>query len=217
VPAAGEPEAIVLAPISPINQGKIAFNSAEDGDWEVFVINPNGTGRKQLTFNSAWDQDATWKGATQLAFRSGRNGGFDIYRMNADGSGQTRITTSLASLLLQETQVAYSPDGSRIAFEAGWEIYVMNANGTGITNLTNHPAFDSDPTWSPDGSRIAFVSTRSGNGQLHVMPAMGGGAEQITFYNDLGGTAIHPTGRRMASGSPSLGTARPTTRRRSTG
>jgi Tol biopolymer transport system component len=51
---------------------------------------------------------------------------------------------------------------------------------------------DSDPTWSPDGSRIAFVSTRSGNGQLHVMPAAGGAATQLTVYSPLGGTAIHP-------------------------
>jgi Tol biopolymer transport system component len=190
-PGSGSPDEIVVGP-PPIAQGRIAFESAEDGDWEIFTMSPNGSGRTQLTYNSTWDQNATWKGMSQLAFRSGRNGGFDVYRMEADGTQQVRISTSLASLLLTETEIAYSPNGARIAFQAGSEIYVMNANGTGIVNLTNHPAHDTDPTWSPDGASIAFWSTRSGNAQLHIIPAAGGAATQITFYESLGGTAIHP-------------------------
>ena len=189
-PVAGPDEIAIGLPQAA--QGKIAFESAEDGDWEIFSINPNGGGRTQLTFNATWDQSPTWKGSSQIGFRSGRNGGFDVYRMKADGSQQVRITTSLLSLMLTETDIAYSPDGSRIAFTAGWDIYVMNADGTGVTNLTNHPAFDSDPTWSPDGSRIAFVSTRNSPAELFTMPATGGAATQITFYNARGGTAIHP-------------------------
>ncbi len=189
----GTPEAEPkLGPNPRIGPGKIAFNSAEDGDWEIFVINPDGTGRKQLTFNSSWDQEASWKGNSRLSFHSGRNGGFDIYSMNPDGSGQTLITTSLASLFQTESNAVYSPDGSKIAYTSGWDIWVMNANGTGLTNLTAHPAFDNEPTWSPDGSRIAFQSTRNGPAELYVMNADGSSPSQITFYDALGGTAIHP-------------------------
>jgi len=67
----------------------------------------------------------------------------------------------------------------------------MKANGTAVTNLTAHAAFDSDPTWSPDGSRIAFNSTRNGPAELYVMNADDSSPTQITFYNSLGGTAIH--------------------------
>jgi Tol biopolymer transport system component len=84
----------------------------------------------------------------------------------------------------------------------GWDIWVMNADGTGMTNLTNHPSFDSEPTWSPDGSKIAFSSTRNGPAELYVMNADGSGVTQITFYNSLGGSALHadwsPNGQWIA-------------------
>jgi len=60
------------------------------------------------------------------------------------------------------TQLAWSPDGSRIAYvdpmpgEHG--IYVANADGTNPVRLTDGPN-DGDPSWSPDGTRIVFSST----------------------------------------------------------
>ncbi len=71
--------------------------------------------------------------------------------MNADGSGQTRLTNRAGS----DTSPAYSPDGSKIAFErasAGGptaEIYTMNADGTGETQVTNNATNDADPDWQP--------------------------------------------------------------------
>ena len=66
-----------------------------------------------------------------------------------------------------DTSQAWSPDGTRIAFETDrdgdFEIYVMNADGSGQTNLTNNPAAcDISPTWPPDGTQIFFRSDRGG-------------------------------------------------------
>ena len=41
-----------------------------------------------------------------------RDGNFEIYTMNADGTGATRLTNNAAD----DTQPAWSPDGTRIAF-----------------------------------------------------------------------------------------------------
>jgi Tol biopolymer transport system component len=91
---------------------------------------------------------------------------------------------------------AWSPDGSRIAFEA-WptedngEIYVMNADGTGAVNLTNDPAFDRWPAWSPDGTAIVFSSGRrvSVPGDppydLYIMNDDGSDVERITTSETL--------------------------------
>src|SRR5439155_6353674 len=64
---------------------------------------------------------------------------------------------------------AWSPDGSRIAFERWFppnhpdEIYVMNADGSGLKALLMkgcraipHCLSDDQPTYSPDGKRIVF-------------------------------------------------------------
>lgn len=61
-------------------------------------------------------------------------------------------------------RVAWSPDGTRIAFRNAlvdaYGIYTANADGSDIRRLTDGPN-DSWPSWSPDGTRIVFSSTRS--------------------------------------------------------
>jgi TolB protein len=46
--------------------------------------------------------------------------------------------------------------------------------------MTNDPNEDFFPVWSADGSHIAFLSERSGNPDLWIMPAGGGEARQLT-------------------------------------
>ena len=79
---------------------------------------------------------------------------------------------------------AWSPDGSRIAFESfrdrNHEIYVMNADGSDVIQLTDNRGFDRSPAWSPDGSRIAFDSDRDGNDEIYVMNADGSGQTNLT-------------------------------------
>ena len=76
----------------------------------------------------------------------------------------------------------------------GWstyEIYVMDANGGNQQRLTNHPNFDTQPSWSPDGKRIVFVSDRDEhvidndpgglpNYEIYVMDANGGNQRNLT-------------------------------------
>ena len=80
--------------------------------------------------------------------------------MNADGTDPRRLTRDAD----EDLSPAWSPDGSRIAFQSNRtgnnEIYVMHADGSGVTNITNTPdAGEFDPEWSPDGSKIAFAAT----------------------------------------------------------
>ena len=67
---------------------------------------------------------------------------------NADGSAQTNLTNNPA----RDEYPAWSPDGSKIAFQSnrdgGPRIYVMNADGSGQTKLTNQG--DEYPAWSPE-------------------------------------------------------------------
>jgi Tol biopolymer transport system component len=145
---------------------RIAFASDRDGDFEIYVMNADGSGQTQLTYNDAFDGYPAWSpDRTKIAFQSDRewaNGA--IYVMNADGTDQHSITTSPG---YHEGQPAWSPDGTKIAFvsdreEMNYEIFVMNADGSEPRRLTYFYGQDGDPSWSPDGTKIAFSSSLGG-------------------------------------------------------
>jgi dipeptidyl aminopeptidase/acylaminoacyl peptidase len=86
----------------------------------------------------------------------------DLWLIATDGTVPPRRLTSSSG---GEDSIAWSPDGSRIAFVAKREkdeqdqIYIMHMTGPGEawrhTNLSTGAA---TPVWSPDGKHIAFES-----------------------------------------------------------
>jgi len=82
----------------PGSNGKIAFHSNRDGDWEIFVMNADGSGQTQLTFNTANDAWPAWSpDGSKIAFASDRDGDNEIWVMNSDGSSQTQLTFNTAN------------------------------------------------------------------------------------------------------------------------
>ena len=143
-----------------------------EGDYEIFSINPNGTGLKQLTKNDKQDTNpAVSADGLRIVFERGEyySSNDEIYVMKADGSGQTRLTN--ASEDGEAGSPTFSPDGQKIAYtsrgddasnpEGDSEIYQMIAfPGSVKHNLTNNDAADGSPAYAPDGQKIAFISDR---------------------------------------------------------
>ena len=74
---------------------KIAFSSERDGNFEIYVMNANGTIPTRLTNNATADAAPSWSpDGTKIAFRSRRDGNSEIYVMNANGTNQTRLTNN---------------------------------------------------------------------------------------------------------------------------
>ena len=148
---------VTLVPVGraafPGANGKIAFGSFRDGNFEIYVMNADGSNQTNLTNNPASDQGPSWSpDGTKIAFFSGRDdpSTSEVYVMNADGSSQTRLT------FITNGWPAWSPDGTKITFTSNQgpnpfpgEIYVMNADGTGATRLTNNSATDQVSDWQP--------------------------------------------------------------------
>jgi metal-dependent hydrolase (beta-lactamase superfamily II) len=123
--------------------------------------------------------------------------GDSLYVMEADGSNlELLITNGLCS--------AFSPDGTRIAFQRGGhggnnDIFVMDINSSAVHNLTPLPSCERHAAWSPDGSQIAFQSDRDGNPELYIMNADGSDWRRLTNNpaEDVG-PSWSPDGRRIA-------------------
>jgi Tol biopolymer transport system component len=120
----------------------------------------------------------------KIAFASNRNAttnnpdNYEIYTVNSTGMemGLSKRTDNPAF----DTEPAYSPDGSKIAFQSfrngNWDIWTVNATGTPNPpkRITNDQEDDEDPNWSPDGRKIVFSSTRSGgNEQIWTVSSTG--------------------------------------------
>ena len=159
---------------------------------EIYVVNADGTGRRNLTRNAGYDAGAVWSPDGQkIAYIGSRGKGSgpwgkaDIYVMNADGSSQQRLTPNPQA----DLHPVWSPDGRQIAFTSwhspNWDIWVMNADGSGLENLTKSRAQEWAYTWSPDGRKLAFVRTRntterSDRGwELYVVNADGSGQRRL--------------------------------------
>jgi Tol biopolymer transport system component len=96
----------VEAALSAEDGKKIAFTSDRTtgpgvdnptGDEEIFAMNRDGTGLKQLTFNKASDEYPAYSpDGKYIVFSTNRDGNLEVYRMKADGSNPTKYTNNPA-------------------------------------------------------------------------------------------------------------------------
>ncbi|MDE0682404.1 MAG: hypothetical protein OXI63_05760 [Candidatus Poribacteria bacterium] len=135
---------------------------------DVYVMNVDGTGLRQLTQHRAEDDAPAWSPDGQkIAFISHRNvieGG--IFLIDADGSNIVELTNS------GEDYPSWSPDGTQLActhFGANVYIGLINVNGGNLRLITEGYY----PSWQPNGLVAVnpvgrFVSTwgrvKSGGG-----------------------------------------------------
>jgi Tol biopolymer transport system component len=192
---------------------KIAFNAGRTYLlFDVWVMNADGSGQAQLTFNSDTNEGPKWSpDGTKIAFARGPlYGETDIWVMGHDGSDQRQLTFTP----FREYGPSWSPDGSRIAFlsdEGGEEdVWIMDIDGTNRTQITHNMDSRGSTAWSPDGNRIAFTSYIDGNYDIYTIDIDGSNLMQLTSSISLEiGPEWSSDGRMIAytsdiSGNPDI-------------
>ena len=79
----------------------------------------------------------------------------DIFSLRVGGLNPLNLTKDCTK---DDTQPAFSPDGTRIVFRSerdGGGLFLMGATGESPRRLTD---FGFDPKWSPDGQRVVFAT-----------------------------------------------------------
>ncbi|HEX7333233.1 MAG TPA: S41 family peptidase [Pyrinomonadaceae bacterium] len=174
----------------------IYFNSDRDGHFNLYVYNVSSGRTTQITSNRPWD--VRWPSSdneNQIVYEL--NGELQVLdartkkstpiSINVPDEGNARRPSRVSAANLIES-VGLSPKGERAVFAARGDIFSAPIEKGPTRNLTDSSgAHDKWPAWSPDGSQIAFISDKSGEEELYLVPQDGSKpAEQITS----GGSAM---------------------------
>ena len=116
---------------------------------------------------------------TQIVFSYGG----DLWVVDREGGDARRLTAGTGT----QTDPAFSPDGSMIAFTGEYngnkDVYVIPATGGEPKRLTYHPGDDDVVGWTPDGKQILFTSTRHSYyhaaDRLFTVPVGGGFPSEV--------------------------------------
>ena len=175
---------------------KIAFTSNRDGNFDIYIMDYDGSNQKRLTFD-AGDPFISPDGS-KLAFTSSRGGNAEICIMDSDGSNQKYLTNNES----KDHVPCFSPDGSKIAFtsnrDGNFDIYIMDSDGSNQKNLTNNKSEDYTPCFFPDGSKISFTSDREGNADICIMDSDGSNQQNLTSNFGATDPFISPDGSKIA-------------------
>ncbi len=162
---------------------KILFYSDDDGDYDVYIINTDGTGLKNITDNDYGDFIPRWSNdGTKICFSSDEMGNTDVTVMNSDGSGKDNPVKNNK----ENYGAVFSPDNSRIFYvsneEGDCDIYSIGINGSDKQKHTNDEYFENDLSFSPDGSKIVYRAgfIDSMLFKVFVLDLLTGGTKQLT-------------------------------------
>lgn len=127
---------------------RILFVSNRDGDYNLYVIDVDGTKLTRLTDDPSGEWSGRWSpDGSRILFISDRTGNPDLFIMDADGSNVVQVTDYKGS----DIDPAWSPDGNQIVFmsdrSGNPDLWIIGADGSDPTQVTDDKALDRFPDW----------------------------------------------------------------------
>lgn len=171
-----EPDSDEFGPRWSPDGRKILHTSDRGGQSDLWVMNPDGSGKTQLTDSVVGESGARWSADGAYIYFHSFGG---VRRIDADGGNQVDVVVDAFS----NVRVELEPDGQGLLFVSNRggdnELYRFALTRGTIEPLTDAEGTSDHPAVSPDGSRIAFYSTRSGVGATWIMNADGSGQTHV--------------------------------------
>lgn len=163
----------------------MVFNSRRDGDSELYVMKPDGTGVVRLTNVKGYDGGPFFSPeGKRIIYRSDRKGN-DLLQVfvadlafdavgNINGITNERQLTDDANV---NWGPYFHPDGKHIVYATSahghhnYEVYAMRDDGSHKMRVTSREGFDGLPVFSPDGKWLMWSSKRSADNTTQIFVA----------------------------------------------
>jgi Tol biopolymer transport system component/DNA-binding winged helix-turn-helix (wHTH) protein len=132
--------------------GRIVYASFAGGNWDIWIMDADGSSQKQLTADAGKNASpAVSPDGRYIVFVSDRSGAFHIWRMNIDGGNPIQLTNGSG-----ENVPTVSPDGRWVVYTSvsDWTLWKVPTDLGEPVKLTNGNS--RWPAVSPDGKWIAY-------------------------------------------------------------
>src|SRR6185295_553194 len=177
--------------VSVTPDGRIVYSSRASGNYDLWIIDADGSNQKQLTAHAGNNDHPSVTGdGRYVVFISDRAGGRNLWRVDIDGSNPKRLTQGEAwfpDCSIDSQWVVYTsiPDG---------HIWKVPIEGGEPVRLTDY--YVPGPVVSPDGKWMASLWHEDPS-KIAIIPFAGG---QPVKLLDIGWTRVHWTsdGRALA-------------------
>lgn len=164
---------------------RIAFKSSRSGNWDIYVMNADGTNVVRLTDSPANDHDPVWMPDGQsVVISSDRSSREDLYRVWLADKRVERLTNHIVGRAIMPS---VSADGRSITYAAQtlqrlqfWEfqIHVLDL-ASGKIRALDQSGGTCWPTFSPDRRLIANVTLAKEPSSIQIRNADGSGSREL--------------------------------------
>ena len=156
--------------------GRVVYESEASGNIDIWAVNADGTGARQLTFDQRADLfPAATPDGRYVVFLTNRSVGWSLWRMDADGSNARELVRNVV-----QARPACAPDSRSVFYtmldEAGtpgiWQVSIEGGTPARVLDKSVQQVAP-----SPDGKLLAgfyFDPAKAGPPKLTIFPGAGG-------------------------------------------
>jgi Tol biopolymer transport system component len=148
-----------LFPAWSANGQYLAYQSDQNGNWDIYVYNLNTHQIKRVTSSLSNDEHPVWiDDKDALAFDSNRTKGWHLYYKNLK-TGKEKL---LFHKNIQAREASFSPSGRLVAFSGydqttdHWQIFTYDLVFNNLNLITKEQGDVSYPEFSPNGRFLAY-------------------------------------------------------------
>jgi len=135
LPHLDEGQAGTTAPSALLPWSKIVFQSFQDTNYEIFVMNNDGGEMVRLTNDPGNDiHPRLNQDASRIVFASQRGGDYEIFVINRVGTGLQQLTFNDRG----DVDPVWSPDGTHRAFQSYHDGHISYVNAT-VSPISTQP------------------------------------------------------------------------------